>query len=319
MRRIGFIGYDNVTALDLIGPIEAFTAVPLDYQICILGLTKKPFRSESGVSLAPDATLAQAPKLDTLFIPGGSGLRELKISRAVTAWIKERAPEIRRVASVCTGIYGLAPSGVLDGRRVTTHWRFAADVAARFPALKVDANAIYLKDGSFYTSAGVTAGIDLSLALIEEDHGPHIALEIARELVVYLRRSGGQEQYSEPLPFQMEASETLAELAAWMAGHLHHDLSVEALAKRAHISPRQFSRRFKRELKTTPAVFVETLRLNEARRRLSMPSSSVSTVATSLGFTSDDAFRRAFSRRFGIAPSTYRGRFSAPEQRKGMR
>jgi transcriptional regulator GlxA family with amidase domain len=316
LRRVGFLGFEQAMALDLIGPSEAFAAASASgaepgYEILILGATGRTFRTESGVLMKPHLPLNRAPALDTLFIPGGAGLREEKLNAQVCAWIKRRAPAIRRIAAVCTGIYGLAPTGLLDGRRVTTHWRFAQDVAERFPALKLDPNAIYLKDGPFYTSAGVTAGIDLALALIEEDHGPRLALSIARELVVYLRRSGGQEQYSEPLQFQTAASDGFGELAAWMMGHLDRDLSVEALAQRAHLSPRQFTRRFKSAFACTPAAFVESMRLDEARRRLSMKSSSVGAVAESVGFTSADAFRRAFQRRFAIAPSNYRERFGA--------
>jgi len=213
------------------------------------------------------------------------------------------------VASVCTGVYGLAASGLLDGRRVTTHWMFTADLARRFPRLRVEPNALFVKDGPFYTSAGVTSGIDLSLALVEEDFGPQVALAVARMLVVYLKRDGGQEQYSEPLRFQTQSSDRFSELAAWMAGHLHQDLSVEALAGRACVCSRHFSRRFKDAFGSTPAAFVADLRLNEARRLLSSGTSPVEAIAASVGFGGADSFRRAFERRFGITPTGYRGRF----------
>ncbi|PYK08503.1 MAG: AraC family transcriptional regulator, partial [Verrucomicrobia bacterium] len=153
-------------------------------------------------------------------------------------WVRLHATRIRRIASVCTGVYGLAPTGLLDGREVTTHWRFAKDLSQRFPKLRVNANALFLKDGPFYTSAGITAGIDLSLALIEEDYGAAAALVVARDLVVYLKRPGGQEQYSEPLQFQSKSTDRFTDLAVWMQGHLHGDLSVEALAKRACLGSR---------------------------------------------------------------------------------
>src|SRR5262249_34938940 len=155
-----------------------------------------PFASESGVLFKPHTLIRNAPRLDTLVIPGGKGLRNPEIQAPVVEWLKTHVSRIRRIATVCTGIYGLAPTGVLDGRRVTTHWRFSRDVARRFPELNVDANALFVRDGPFYTCAGVTSGIDLALALIEEDYGPRIALAVARELVVYLKRAGGQEQYS---------------------------------------------------------------------------------------------------------------------------
>jgi transcriptional regulator GlxA family with amidase domain len=227
----------------------------------------------------------------------------------VAEWVKSRADKIRRVASVCTGVYGLAAAGLLDGRRVTTHWRYARDVAQKFPKLKLDPNILHCRDGHFYTGAGVTSGIDLSLALIEEDFGPSVALAVARELVVYLKRDGGQEQYSEPLKFQTRSKDRFGDLAAWMQGHLEHDLSVETLAQRARLCPRHFARRFKDVFGATPARFVEHLRLGEARERLCLPDQTVDSVARSVGFGSPDAFRRAFERRFGINPTAYRKRF----------
>jgi transcriptional regulator GlxA family with amidase domain len=211
---------------------------------------------------------------------------------------------------VCTGLYGLAATGLMDGRRATTHWRFAQDLASRYPRVRIDANAIFLKDGRFYTSAGVVAGIDLALALIEEDHGPKVALSVARELVVYLKRSGGQEQYSEPLQFQTRSSDQLSDLVAWMSGHMDGDLSVHVLAKRACMGVRQLNRRFNRAFGMSPAEFVRVRRLDEGRRRLTMANNSVDTVARSVGFRSADSFRRAFEERFGIPPSAYRGRFT---------
>lgn len=319
LRRIGLIGFDGLTALDLVGPSEAFANACVDgdggkpqhaYQIVVLGLTRKPFvAADSGLAFLPHTTLERAPELDTLIVPGGPGLREPATQARVAAWLKDHAPKIRRVVSVCTGIYGLAAAGLLDGRRATTHWNHAQDVAQRFPRLRLDANALYVKHGKFYTSAGITAGIDLALALIEEDLGPAIALAVARELVVYLKRPGGQEQFSEPLRFQMRSADRFADLAAWIGGHLRHDLSVEALAERAYLCPRHFTRRFKKAFGTTPADFVERARLDEARQRLSARQDTIESVADSVGFHSADAFRRAFEHRFGVNPSAYRERF----------
>ena len=318
-KVIGFLGFDGITALDLIGPMEAFGAAALDegkagcrpcYEVLVIGISKS-FVAESGVICKAHKTLQTAPALDTLIVPGGSGLRNAETNVKVSAWLKSRAGQTRRIASVCTGIYGLAPTGLLDGRRVTTHWRFARDLAQRFPKLIVNRDALFLKDGRFYTSAGVTAGIDLSLAMIEEDHGPSVALNVARELVVYLKRPGGQEQYSEPLQFQTQSADHFGDLAAWMSGHLDQDLSVEALAERARMCPRHFSRRFKSVFGSTPAVFVEDLRLDNARRRLAVRDTNIESVASSVGFRSADVFRRAFERRFGITPSSYRLRFNS--------
>jgi len=320
LKRIGLLGFNGVQALDLTGPAEAFAAATIEengdgpqrcYEVVVIGLTRKPFISaDCGLIYKPHKTILTAPPLDTLIIAGGPGLREPETNAKVAAWIKSRASRIRRIATVCTGTYGLAATGLLDGRTVTTHWRNARDFAARFPKITVNPNALYLKDGNFYTSAGLTAGIDLSLALIEEDFGARVALAVARELVVYLKRPGGQEQYSEPLKFQASSTDAFAELMAWMTGHLHQDLSVEALAAKVCLSARQFSRRFKDNFGTTPATFVEHLRLDEARQRLTMPNQNIESVAASVGFKSADVFRRAFERRYGIRPGSYRKRFN---------
>jgi transcriptional regulator GlxA family with amidase domain len=320
--RIGFIGYEQANALDLAGPAEAFASAVRDigkgkpercYEVVIIGLTRRPFGTESGLVFQPSTTLDAAPKLDTLIVPGGCGLRLPEVNRKVAEWIVARAKTTRRIASVCTGIYGLAATGLLDGRNVTTHWRFAADVARRFPALKMKPNALFVKENQFYTSAGVTAGIDLALALIEEDFGSKVALAAAREMVVYLKRSGGQEQYSEPLQFQTQSGDRFAELVSWMTNNPTAAMSVEILARRASLSPRQFFRRFKDHFGMPPAMFVETLRLNEARRRLSAGEPSIDNVAESVGFTGADSFRRAFTRRFRVTPSKFRRNFALPD------
>jgi transcriptional regulator GlxA family with amidase domain len=317
-KKVGFLGYDGVMALDLAGPIDAFMTATIEnsdgklencYEVVIIGLNAKPFTSESGITFKPQTTILRALALDTLIIPGGRGLRNPDTQRQAADWIRSRAHSFRRIASVCTGVYALAAAGLLNGRQVTTHWRHAREVADRFPKLIVDPNALYLKDGKFYTCAGVTSGIDLSLALIEEDFGSRVALAVARELVVYLKRPGGQEQFSEPLQFQTESTNPFTDLAPWILGHLHQNLSVESLAERACLSPRHFSRRFKDVFGCTPATFVEDLRLGEARERLAAPTLSIERVAASVGFLSADAFRRAFERRFGIKPSTYRKHF----------
>jgi transcriptional regulator GlxA family with amidase domain len=308
-------------ALDLVGPMDAFAAVTLTdgkgrrtpgYEVLTIGFESKAVRAESGLLLTPQFITATAPRLDTLVIPGGCALREAKTAAKAAAWIGSRSRQTRRVAAICTGVYALAATGLLDGRRVTTHWRHAQDLAQRHPSLVVDAGAIFLKDGPFYTSAGITAGIDLTLALIEEDYGLSVALTIARELVVYLKRSGGQEQYSEPLQFQTQSTDRVADIVGWIVANLRQDLSVESLAAKANLGPRHFSRRFQRAFGATPAAFVETLRMEEARRRLGGEHDTIERVAISVGFRSDDVFRRTFERRFGISPSAYRSRFGTP-------
>jgi transcriptional regulator GlxA family with amidase domain len=319
-KRVGFLVYPAMQALDLAGPMDAFAVAAIEdgdgrmlrcYELVTIGLDSRIVAAESGLCLKPQFTLRNAPQLDTLLIPGGAGMRDPKTSARFAVWIRRQARQVRRIAAVCTGVYGLAASGLLDGRRVSTHWRFARDLAQRFPAVQVDARPLFVKDGTFYTSAGITAGIDLSLALIEEDHGPSVALSVARELVVYLKRPGGQAQYSEPLQFQTQSADRMADVASWIVANLHRDLSIEKLATRARLSPRQFTRRFKHAFGTTPAAFIESARIDEARRRLAGYHGTVERVASSVGFRSDDVFRRTFERRLGITPSAYRTRFGA--------
>jgi transcriptional regulator GlxA family with amidase domain len=324
-KRIGLLLFDGITALDVAGPMEAFASARLPgepnsipcYELFTIGLTRKEVVAESGLILKPSTTLAECPALDTLVIPGGRGLREGRTNRIVSTWIKSRGAKTRRIASVCTGIYGLAPTGLLDGSTVTTHWRYAEDLSRRFPALKVDANALFLNNGHIYTSAGITAGIDLCLALIEEDYGRAVALTVARELVVFMKRPGGQEQYSEPLRFQFESTDRTSAVAAHIRSHLNQDLSVNVLASMVGLSYRQFSRRFKAAFHCTPAAYVEAVRLDEARTRLCEAQCNIDQLAVSVGFGSDDAFRRAFERRFGVSPSSYRTRFGTQQSLAG--
>jgi transcriptional regulator GlxA family with amidase domain len=319
-RRIGILGFDQLQAMDLVGPADVFRSDALEgpefavdgeppYEVIVIGAFGQRFTASNGVRFHASKVIPTGVQLDTLIVPGGRGLREPGAADKVAAWIQKRAPEIRRIASICTGIYALAPTGLLDGRQVTTHWSAVDDVRRKFPALHLDADAIFLKHDRFYTSAGITAGVDLALAMVEQDLGPEAALAVAREMVVYLKRAGGQNQYSEPLRFQVEASDRFADIAAWIPAHLRGDLSVDALAKRACLSVRQFARAFKERFEVTPAAFVEEARLTEAVRRLAARRSSIEIVARSVGYASDDAFRRAFERRFGVSPRMYRSRF----------
>lgn len=324
--RIGFLAFDGMQALDLFGPADAFASDAFTslaesefgahgpYEVVVIGLERRAIRTSAGATIHADVVTSHAAArsldLDTLMIPGGAGLRRPGVSERAAAWILSMATRVRRIASVCTGIYGLAPTGLLDGRRVATHWSATADVARRYPALVVDEEAIFIKDGPYYTSAGVTAGIDLALALIEEDLGSGWALAVAREMVVYLKRPGGQQQFSEPLRFQVESSDRFRDLAAWIDRHLDADLSVEKLAARCNLSPRHFARVFQRELGVTPGAFVEALRMAEASRRLLAKRISVDRIARGVGYASDDVFRRAFERRFGVPPTSYRRRFA---------
>jgi transcriptional regulator GlxA family with amidase domain len=313
-KRIGFVGFEHFTTMHLAGPADAFAAAALEdgfsgqipcYEVCLIGLKERPFRSESGMVFYPGHTLDTAPDLDTIIIPGGSGLRDPKTSLAISEWILSRSKQTRRIASVCTGIYGLAPTGLLDGREVTTHWRFASDVARRFPRLKVNHKKLLVKDGAFYTSSGLSAGVDLALALVEEDYGPYVAAAVRSELVTYLARRHPNENSVVPLEFQSRPTDRFGDLVAWMMRHLDDDLSVEALARRACICPSHFNRSFKSVFGASPSKFVENLRLHEARRRLSKRSKTIHSIGASVGFKNSAAFQRAFERRFGVKPRSY--------------
>lgn len=328
-RRIGFLAFDGVQALDLIGPADAFASdafqalakesdndlPPRPYEVVIVGLQGKRFTASSGIVMRANATVPMNVKLDTLIIPGGAGLRRPGVAEYAAKWITSRIPHVRRIASVCTGIYGLAATGLLDGRKVATHWDAARDIQQKFPRLQVEPDALFIKDGPFYTSAGISAGIDLSLALIEEDWGSQAALAVAREMVVYFKRPGGQQQFSEPLRFQFESTDRFADVITWVQSHLGADLSVSALAKRAFLSPRHFARAFKERFGFTPATFVEEARLAEAGRRLSSRGARIDLVARSVGYGGEDVFRRAFERRYGVSPRSYRSRFNTSQNK----
>lgn len=316
VRRIGIIGYDGVNGFDIVGPSEVFATARTPngegaYAIEVLAVDAKPFVTEAGLTILPHGRLAEAQAVDTIIVPGGAGLRRPEIGGGVADWLKGASKRVRRVAAVCTGTYGLAEAGLLDGRRATTHWRFAADLQARYPAVKVDPDLIFVRDGLFYTSGGISAGIDLSLALIEEDLGPKAALAVAREMVVFLKRSGGQHQYSEPLKFQMSSGDRFANLVAWLHGALAEDLSVERLAGILYLGPRQFTRAFRKSVGLTPAAFVERLRMDRSSEMLVEGNVTVDQAAAQVGYHSADVFRRAFERRFGVSPNEYRRRFSS--------
>jgi transcriptional regulator GlxA family with amidase domain len=253
--------------------------------------------------------------IDTLLVVGGRGSRSLLGDNALLTWLRRMAPRVRRLGAVCTGSFVLAEAGLLDGRRVTTHWAWCAELARRYPRLVVDADPIFIRDGNTYTSAGVTAGMDLALALVEEDYGREVALQIARGLVLYLRRPGGQSQFSTLLFAQGGEREPLRELQGWIIENVDADLSVLALARRMAMSPRHFARVFASEVGTTPGQFVEKVRVEAARRRLEESPQGLKAIAADCGFGSADTMRRAFLRTVRVAPADYRDRFKIAEAR----
>jgi transcriptional regulator GlxA family with amidase domain len=318
-RTVLFPLYDGVQSLDVTGPLEVFDAAadhaarrrPSDpgYRIVTASLGGGPVRTSSGLVLTPDENLRGrgCADVDTLVVPGGPstalGCPEL------AGWLRRHAPQARRVASVCTGAFLLAEAGLLAGKRATTHWAFGEVLASRFPDVIVDTEPIFVRDGDIATSAGVTAGIDLALALVEEDVGREMALAVARELVVYLRRPGGQAQFSAQLRAQAAQRRPLREVQQWISEHPAADLSVPALAARAGLSPRQFARAFAAETGVPPGKHVAAVRLETARRLLEDTGRSVEQVARACGYGTPEAMRRAFVQVLGVPPTSYRNKF----------
>jgi len=321
-RLIAIYAYENCQTLDLVGPAEVFAQAnrfmkeagrgdELEYRIEILSLEGGPVRGSGGLSVLSDARIDQRnDSIDTLLLIGGAGVHEAAKSPILQDWLRLQAPRVRRLGGVCTGAFLLGTAGLLEGRRVTTHWRSSELLAERYSHTCVEADAIWIKDGNLYTSAGVTAGIDLALALVEEDCGPDITLEIARNLVLYLRRSGGQSQYSAHLLGQAAKTPAVKAVQSWIMDNLDKPLAVPELAERAAMSPRNFARVFATEIGLPPGRYVERARVDAARNALSggLP---LGQVAGMTGFSSPDAMRRAFVRQLGVTPGDYRDRFAA--------
>jgi transcriptional regulator GlxA family with amidase domain len=251
--------------------------------------------------------------IDTLIVTGIDGPEDARRYPDLVRWLARLAPRTRRVVGLCTGAYVLAEAGLLDGRRATTHWADCAALAARYPRVRVEADPIYVRDGHVYTSAGATAGLDLMLALIEEDLGRGVALRVAQRMVLFLKRPGGQAQFSAQLSSQLAEREPFRELQAWVLDHPGADLGVDALARRVHMSPRNFFRVFVRQVGMTPARFVERTRVEAARRLLESTARGVSDIAAACGFGGPETMRLAFRRTLGVSPAAYRSRFSRPE------
>lgn len=319
-RQIAILIFPGVQSLDVTGPLEVFSAAQTlidatgradaGYEITVVSRDGAPLGTSSGLEIVPRHDFANAPRrLDTLIVAGGHGSRAASADPATLEWTTAASKRARRTASVCTGAFLLAAAGLLDGRCATTHWASAAELARRYPAVRVDPEPIYLRDGDVWTSAGVTAGMDLALALVEEDLERDAALTIARHLVLFLRRPGNQSQFSATLASQEPLREPLREVRRHILENLAEDLSVEELAARAHMSPRHFARSFRAETGVTPARYVESVRLEAARRALEDTSLSVAAVAHTCGFGTPETLRRVFLRSLGVGPAEYRRRF----------
>jgi transcriptional regulator GlxA family with amidase domain len=306
---VTFVIFDGYQTLDLAGPYEVFGKA--GYDLLTVAPTAGPVRSNTGLPVLADRGIAETDPTttDTLVVVGGSGVHSARRNREIVEWISAAAASAPRVTSVCTGAFLLAEAGLLDGRRVTTHWRLADRLAREYPSIKVDCEPIFIRDGRFWTTAGVTAGMDLALALVEADLGRDAALEVARELVLYLRRPGNQSQFSVPLWSAQPASDVLRKVVDAIHTNPGARHSIADLASLAGLSSRHLQRRFTKEVGVPPAVYVERARIEAAQRALAERDDPVEAIARHYGFGTAETLRRAFHRLVGIAPSDYRDRF----------
>ena len=323
VKTIVFLGFPGSQILDITGPFQVFVRAAeiylrshpkqnSPYKVFLASTTRsRTIVTNCGLSLtATDTLRSLRGPIHTLLVAGGTGVEKASHDTDVIAWLRKVSPRLQRLGSICTGAFLLASAGLLDGKRVATHWKWAEELASRFNKITVDPEPIYIRDGNIYTSAGVLAGMDLALALVEMDLGASTALEVARELVMYLRRAGGQSQFSTALTLQASDRKQIEELRCWAVDHLSSDLRVENLAHRAGMSPRNFARVFGKETGITPARFVEKLRVESARRRLEESQDDLDKIAHDCGVGSVQALRRSFLRVLHVGPSEYRRRFS---------
>ena len=316
MRRIELLIYPDIQLLDATGPAQVFaTAGQLagtPYDLALVAHRTDPVRSSAGISLVPHITMEQCSgELDTLMIAGGPGTRAAMIDEHVLAWARRRSERARRTTSVCSGSFILAAAGLLHGKRATTHWSCRHELAQRFPELDIaEDDPVFVQDGDVWTSAGVTAGMDLALALVEDDLGHDIALRAARQLVLYLKRGGSQAQFSEPLQRQYVDRQPIRDVQRFIHEHPTAKLTNAALAEVAAMSERNFCRVFRAEVGVTPAAYVESVRVELARCLLSNSEQTIGSIAQAAGFGSAETLHRSFRRHLGTTPATYRQQFA---------
>ncbi|WP_426341925.1 GlxA family transcriptional regulator [Pseudoduganella sp. S-14] len=318
--RIALLVFPGVQLLDVAGPMDVFheasrqSGKPGAYQFDLVALEEGPVRADNGMLFQPTATIDTLDHaVDTLLVTGSHTVQDVTGNARLMQWLQQQAAAVRRIGSVCSGAWLLAHAGLLDGRRVTTHWNISASLARRFEQVRVEHDQIYLRDGNLYTSAGVTAGMDLALALVEEDLGRNVALAVARELVMFIKRPGGQSQFSAHLAAQTAQRDPIRQVQEWVLKNLEEDLTVDQLAAQAGMSVRNFSRAFKSDTGETPADFVEAARLDTARRLLEETANPLKRIAARSGFHDQNSLRRAFVRRLGVTPGDYRLRFRPQE------
>lgn len=323
VRRVVILIYPGVTLLDVAGPAQTFSSannVEADgehprYKVVLTSLHGGPVMTDSGIEMTTESlsTVAKQP-IDTLIVAGGNGVFEVLEEDCLVDWIKAQSGKSRRTASTCMGSFLIAEAGLLNGKRVTTHWRQIPEMRRRYPDVVVEKEPLFVRNGDLWSSAGVTAGIDLALAMVEDDLGHDAAMQVAQALVVFFKRPGGQPQFSNVLMAQKQDDDgTFSALNAWIMGNLQNDLSVENLAKRVAMSPRTFSRLYKKRTGCTPAKSVEMMRVDTAKRQLERSVDPLATIAFKSGFHDEQGLRRAFRRHVGISPSDYREKFSSSQ------
>ncbi len=316
-KSIAIVAMPSVQLLDVAGPLDVFAEANTQsgrefYTLHVVGCRPGPIQSSSGVQILPSYIIGDAPNeaIDTILVAGAPHFGFVSPDRKIAEWLRKVLPGVRRIGSVCSGAFVLANAGLLDGRRVTTHWAVADRLAKAFPKVKVDVDAIYVRDGRLRTAAGVTAGLDLALALVEEDLGREVAMKVAAQLVMFFRRPGGQVQFSRKGNVAPGGRAVFQELQRWIASNPAEDLSIAALAKRVGVSSRHFARLFKKEVGITAADWVTDARVSAARRLLESGTAAPKQVASECGFANADSLRRSFARAVGISPAEYRRHFA---------
>ncbi|MGW3633504.1 GlxA family transcriptional regulator [Streptomyces sp. NPDC005122] len=310
-HRVVILVYDGVKLLDVAGPAEVFAEanrLGADYRIALLSTTGADVASSTGIRVAVDGGPTSEPAPDTFVVPGGDIYPRTPVTRDLAEAAGALAVRSGRVASVCSGAFVLGAAGLLDGKRATTHWKVAGELAARYPKTRVEPDSIYVRDGTTYTSAGVSAGIDLALALVEEDHGPDLSRDVARALVVYLRRAGGQSQFSAPLQGPPPRSPALRGIVDLVTGDPGGNHSLDELARHLNLSPRHLTRLFREEMSTTPARYVESIRFDIAKALLDQGHTATQAAALA-GFPGYESLRRVFARELSLSPGAYQRRF----------
>ena len=327
VRTVCIVVFPGAEILDITGPLEVFAFANMcllgdsvitepAYQIALLAEKPGPLRTSCGLRISADRAYSEVTdSIDTLLIAGAVDVNSILCDPVLTDWIRTMAPRVRRVASVCTGAFLLAESGLLDGRRATSHWGFCKRLANDYPSIRVEPDKLFIRDGAISTSGGVTSGIDLALAMVEEDWGRKLALMVAQYLVVFVKRPGGQSQFSAYIPTEASRRPDLRDLQAWIMGHPTEDLGVEILADRMGMSSRNFARMFLSETGMTPAKFVEMARIDAARQHLVSSELPIDVVADKSGFRDPEQMRRAFLHQLGVNPHDYRARFSSHHER----